>query len=306
MKNLLKELNINVHLIHKIRKATSKNHHIPWRRLYDYEIIFVVDGEIVVKTNNETYTVKQNQLNIMQPFLYHTRYIPEGKTCTYYGVHLDFFSVNNDEFSLHDAYIVPIEQKKSEVLTEEVAWLKRKRFSGIKVPSLLTIQDAKSLTSLFAKITRNTNKHKQDPYSQILLKAYAYEIIHKLLIECDKANTPLFTISKNLHEKIIADFIEIVKNEYMNNIDIDEIVMNFGLSKNHFAKIFKNSTNLAPHDYIIAYRIQKAKNLLQEGKMYINEIAESVGYPDYAYFSRLFKKKEGVSPKDFLRMHKKT
>ena len=107
MNNIFKELNVYVHLAHKIINANNKNHHIPWRRLYDYEIIFVLDGEIVVKTKKETYTVKKNQLHIMQPFLYHTRYIPEGSTCSYYGIHLDFFTVNNDDFSTHDAYVVP-------------------------------------------------------------------------------------------------------------------------------------------------------------------------------------------------------
>ena len=131
MRNILKELNIDVHLAHKIRKATEVNHRIPWRRLYDYEIIFVVDGEITVKTKKGTYTVYKNQVHIMQPFVYHTRYIPRGKSCTYYGLHLDFFSGNNDEFSTYDAYVVPIESKKDVVNDENVRWLKRKRFNEI-------------------------------------------------------------------------------------------------------------------------------------------------------------------------------
>ena len=306
MKNILNELNVDVHLAHRICNATAENHHIPWRRLYDYEIVFVTHGEIIVKTKKETYTVGKNQLHIMQPFVYHTRYIPPDKSCSYYGLHLDFFSVNNDAFSTYDAYVVPIERKENVVITEDKAWLKRKRFSGIKVPSILDIQDPKTLTTLFAKIARNAKKQAHDPYSQVLLRSNVYEIIHKLLIECEQANTTLFSPSKNLHEEIINDFIENIEHEYMNPINIDELVAGYGMSKNHFAKVFKQAMNLAPHDYVIAYRIEKAKTFLQDGELYMNEIAEKVGYPDYAYFSRLFKKKEGVSPKNFLHMHKKT
>jgi AraC-like DNA-binding protein len=86
----------------------------------------------------------------------------------------------------------------------------------------------------------------------------------------------------------------------MNELNLDEIVFKYGLSKNHFAKIFKQVTNLAPHDYLIAYRIEKAKELLKSGKYYINEVATMVGYPNYAYFSRLFKSKEGISPQNYL------
>ena len=304
MRNILKELNIDIHLVHKIRNATEENHHIPWRRLYDYEIIFVIDGEITVKTKRKTYTVQKNQVHIMQPFLYHTRYIPHGKSCTYYGLHLDFFSGNNDEFSIHDAYIIPIESKAEVVQFEDTRWLKRKRFSGLVVPHTIEIQDPKKLTSLFLKI--NHYAKQQSPYTPLLLKAVAYEITNLLFVECEKANTSLFSVSKNVHEDIIADFIEYVEHEYMHDIDLDALISSYGLSKNHFAKIFKQAMNIAPHDYIIDYRIKMAKTLIQEGGHYINEISEMVGYPDYSYFSRIFKRKEGVSPKNYLKQHKKS
>ena len=304
MRNLLRELNIEVHLAHKIHGATVENHHIPWRRLYDYEMIFVVEGEIIVKTKNKTYTVKENEIHVMPPFLYHTRIIPRDKTCTYYGLHLDFFRVNDREFSIHDAYVAPIEKREDVVSSENKDWLKRKRFSGINVLPHFAVQDAQTLKKLFSKACRINKKQADDPYFQIALNACAYEIVHAVLLECMRVGATLFTPSKNLHEDLIADFIENVENEYMNEINVDELVAGYGLSKNHFAKVFKKATNVAPHDYLIDFRIEKAKTLLQEGKYYVNEIAEMVGYPDYAYFSRIFKKKEGVSPKNYLKQHK--
>lgn len=163
------------------------------------------------------------------------------------------------------------------------------------------IQDVARLKTLFAKASRIYKRKEGDPFYQIALNACAYEIVHEVLLECARVGTTLFSPSTNLHEDIIADFIENVENEYMNEINVDELVSGYGLSKNHFTKVFKQAVNLTPHDYVVDYRIEKAKALLQEGKYYINEIAEMVGYPDYAYFSRLFKKKEGVSPKNCIK-----
>lgn len=92
----------------------------------------------------------------------------------------------------------------------------------------------------------------------------------------------------------------------MNELDLNQIAFKYGLSKNHFAKIFKQAMNLAPHDYLIAYRIKKAKDLLISGKYYVNEVAERVGFTNYAYFSRLFKNKEGISPQNYLLKNKRT
>ena len=305
MKNILKELNIEVHLAHKIIGATEENHHIPWRRLYDYEMLFVTEGEITVKTKKNTYTVAKNQVHIMPPFLYHTRFVPRGKTCNYYGLHLDFFRVKNNEFSIHEAYIVPIENNDDIVSSEKISWVKRTHFSGIHVAPIINIENPDLLKKLFSKAIRIFKNQSGDPFASIILNASASEIVHAILLECTQTNITLFTRSENLHEDIISNFIEHIETEYMHNIDVDALIKSYGLSKNHFAKIFKKATNTTPHDYIVDYRIEKAKVFLQEGSHYVNEIARMVGYPDYAYFSRLFKKKEGVSPKNYLRLQSK-
>lgn len=294
----LEELNINVHIAHFVNGANNSNHKIPWRRLYDYELIFVVDGELIVRTKTETYTVKKNQLHIMPPFTYHTRYFEADAQCSYYGIHLDFFDSSKEDFSYYEAYIVPIKSEGNDFVEQET-WLNRKRFEGIKVPSCLDIQRPKQLEALCKTICRNSAK-KNDPYLKILLNANAYAIVHHILQECEKSGQTLFSYNKNLHADIIADFIELVQHEYMNDLDLDKIVFEYGLSKNHFAKIFKQAMHMAPHNYLIDYRLEKAKELLKSGKYYINEVAEKVGYPNYAYFSRLFKNKEGVSPQNYL------
>jgi AraC-like DNA-binding protein len=295
---ILNELNIDVHVAHYVNGADNTNHKIPWRRLYDYELIFVIDGEITVKTKTETYTVKKNQLHIMPPFTYHTRYFTPGIQCCYYGIHLDFFDSSKDDFSYYDAYIVPI-RSENEDFIEQKTWLSRKRFDAIQVPALMDIHQPKQLESLFKTICKNS-KRKKDAYLKILLKSNAYAIVHHLLQECEKNGTDLFSFNKNLHADIILDFITLVEQEYMNDINLDQIVFEYGLSKNHFAKIFKQAKNLAPHDYLIAYRLEKAKDLLKSGKYYVNEVASMVGYENGAYFSRLFKSKEGISPQHYL------
>ena len=69
------------------------------------------------------------------------------------------------------------------------------------------------------------------------------------------------------------------------------------LSPFYISKIFKSETGDTPIRHLINIRLEKAKELLENGyKGSIQEVAASVGYDDAYHFSKLFKKHYGVSP----------
>ena len=74
-------------------------------------------------------------------------------------------------------------------------------------------------------------------------------------------------------------------------------------SVSHLEMIFKQTTSLSITAYIIKKRIEKAKQLLIERVLTLNEVAEAVGFTDYNYFSRIFKKEVGVSPLTFRKSY---
>lgn len=97
-------------------------------------------------------------------------------------------------------------------------------------------------------------------------------------------------------------FIKKVKaiiDENLGTVDIDFIARKMNISKNHLALKFKKHTGKTINSYITYKRMERAKQLLKEGELYIYEIASQVGYKDVAYFSRLFKKFVGCLPTEF-------
>ena len=72
------------------------------------------------------------------------------------------------------------------------------------------------------------------------------------------------------------------------------------LSPYHFARQFKASTGLAPHQYLISRRIERAQHLLRaDGELGLAEVALRVGFSDQSQFSRHFKRILGVTPRQF-------
>ena len=93
-----------------------------------------------------------------------------------------------------------------------------------------------------------------------------------------------------------------IQNNYMNTMTVKELAEKHGVSENHLFYVFNKHVNIGPIEYIKEYRLNHVKNLLITSDASIAEVAESVGYLDPLYFSRIFKGKFGVSPSMFRKI----
>jgi AraC family transcriptional regulator len=91
--------------------------------------------------------------------------------------------------------------------------------------------------------------------------------------------------------------IEYVREHLHQNIKLIELAAISQLSPYHFLRLFKQTTNVTPHQYILRCRIEKAKVLLQQGELSLAEIALQVGFCDQSHLTRCFKRLLGVTPK---------
>ena len=90
----------------------------------------------------------------------------------------------------------------------------------------------------------------------------------------------------------------------MKNISLDDMSKNMYISSVYISKVFKEKTGESPINYLINLRLEKAKDLLISTESPVKAIAQSVGYSDAYYFSKLFKKYYGNSPCKFRAINK--
>lgn len=81
------------------------------------------------------------------------------------------------------------------------------------------------------------------------------------------------------------------------DISLDEVASQCGLSKGHFIKAFRENTGLPPHQWVIDQRLERARHLMKTTDLALAEIAFSCGFSDQSHFSRLFGRAEGVTPR---------
>lgn len=83
------------------------------------------------------------------------------------------------------------------------------------------------------------------------------------------------------------------------SLTLEELSEQVGLSKSYLNTIFRASTGHSPVDFFLRLKMEEACKLLQMENGYVYEVAAAVGYSDPYYFSRLFRKIIGVSPKEY-------
>jgi AraC-like DNA-binding protein len=99
--------------------------------------------------------------------------------------------------------------------------------------------------------------------------------------------------------KLIAKAKFIIQESFENTLDMEKLARDLPMGYSSFRKAFKLITGESPNQYHLNLRLNRAKDLLATTLLNINEIADHTGFESVFYFSKLFKKKNGVSPKAF-------
>ena len=97
-------------------------------------------------------------------------------------------------------------------------------------------------------------------------------------------------------EQIVQKARMIMEDNVYGVLDMDELSHRLGISYTQFRALFKNYTGHSPYQYFLHMKINKAKEMLQTGEYSVKEVAIRLAFENQYYFSRLFKKKSGVSP----------
>ncbi len=132
----------------------------------------------------------------------------------------------------------------------------------------------------------------------------ALETVEELIKWAKASLERIFTRHEDLqgiqhYRREVRIAFEIVKKRYMEPLNAEDIAEELFVSPSYFRHLFKQDVGLTFNEYLTNYRIDIAKQMLAEGRLRVSEISEQVGYPNTKYFSMLFKKATGLSPREY-------
>lgn len=154
------------------------------------------------------------------------------------------------------------------------------------------IQD-EVLYRLLVSFFRSVYEHEET----LLCESKLIDALSYLIANYTRSATPYPFIDKA--ENTMSMVVEYIHEYLDTEISLDELSKAAMVSKYHFLRLFKSHIGLTPHQYIIAERIHKAKNLVLGGES-LSLAALQAGFSDQSHFIRSFRKIYGYSPKTLL------
>ena len=162
-------------------------------------------------------------------------------------------------------------------------------FSTVTTLQLLFSERNLDMTDLFENsdvIWQKLNKFEtiQDTY---------HWLRNILLASCE------FVLSHEDKNDMVSAIKKYIDNNYKDIISLSQIASELYISAGYARNVFKKSTGQTIFDYLVDRKIQEAKKLLQDPKYKIYEIQDLVGYTSKAHFIETFKRKTGMTPKEW-------
>jgi AraC family transcriptional regulator len=120
-------------------------------------------------------------------------------------------------------------------------------------------------------------------------------VLHLLRLSSTTSLVPPSS-QRNLTQNQISTVQDYIYDRLDQDIPLKELAASIGMSASHFCRLFKQSIGQAPHQYVIACRVERAKSLLLKEERTIAQVAHAVGFADQSHLNHHFKHLLGIPP----------
>ena len=171
--------------------------------------------------------------------------------------------------------------------------------SGLRLMSI--VREDEYVASCFDEMYREYTEGQK--MSDMMLKSSAYRLLAYLGRKYSVVESSLSFDSRKL--KRLYSLLEYISNNYSEKITTKDLANYCFISEEHLCRFFKKTVGKTVSEYINQYRVEKAAVLLSNTDDTVGSVGASVGYEDINYFSRVFKRIKGVTPKEYRKISQK-
>lgn len=239
------------------------DHHYMDRKegIEEYIFLYCMEGVGTIWVNGKRYILSENEAFCIPRFQKHCYYSDESNPWSILWVH--FKGEDTQYFPLDECKIVKFESSSA---SNRMMFL---------------------FNSLFQVLERNYTLGNF---------VYISQVLSVVLAETYYREKKDDTIEQNKH---VTNIVKYMYRHMEENLYLEDVCEKFELSKSYVNAIFLKCTQHAPMEFFTNLKMRQACNMLRGSDLYVYEIAQRLGYKDQYYFSRLFKKVVGMSPKEY-------
>ncbi len=157
--------------------------------------------------------------------------------------------------------------------------------------AVIDLQDSSCVQAILDEILQRVDKN--DLLHEARVSMLITQLLTELLLVGGDSGDSYNAKALNEHVTLALAFVE---ENYNSSISLSDMASHSCCSEFHFSRLFKKVTGYSPYEYIVKYRVNKAKNLLKNTDKSVEDIAECVGFGSASNFIRTFRELEGMTP----------
>lgn len=161
---------------------------------------------------------------------------------------------------------------------------------------VINIGDDSSTASFIDSIMELAKE--QDVQFEIKASNLIVQILTSLMLVASEKNGASHEESR---DRMVQAALEFVEKNYSANIKLGDMAQAACCSMYHFIRVFKRVTGYSPYEFLIKYRINRAKDLLRTTNVTVEAIADSIGFDSTSSFIKTFREIEGLTPLKYRR-----
>ncbi|MCC7125573.1 MAG: helix-turn-helix transcriptional regulator [Acidobacteria bacterium] len=132
-------------------------------------------------------------------------------------------------------------------------------------------------------------------------RVYAETLMHALVVHLVRhysvAGLKAVAFKHGLPPAVLARVVEFINESLAERMSLEDLAKVAGLSPSHFVAMFKRSTGVAPHQYVLLRRLDRAKDLLARSRLPIADVAVRTGFADQSHLTRMLRRHTGLTPR---------
>lgn len=244
-----------------------------------WEMVYVDKGRVKITTPGRSFYLKQGEVAFHKPNEFHTL-SADGIVAS---------NVFVMSFVCSSAAMSFFKNKVTEVPA------KLKKF-------IASIIEENNQTFHLAPVTGTELRLKEDAPigSPQMIRIHLEEFLIMLVrAEASEKNPTLFLSKESMENHLVSGIISIMEENIESRITMEEICARLNYSRAYLSKMFKNFTGHTMVEYFVKMKIDRAKDMIQEGDYNFAQISDRLAFDNPHYFSRVFKKVTNLTPSEY-------
>jgi YesN/AraC family two-component response regulator len=264
------------------------------RRIYDHEFLYCFTGNAHINLSGRDYDISPGTLVLIPPDTSHSFWVDEKFPGELYWIHFDYFYREDPQniFDLYNKMEEYVNLFLNRPLEPSLVREQPVFEGGYVFPEYLKVEQPDAVEFIIRQIYQSFTR--KDANWELRCKILLLELLELILKQTTKEDV----YYSSSHRVMVEQMKSFVRSNYCKKIHPGEVAAVTGMSVDYASRIFHKIAGMRLVEYIIRLRLSKAKALMLEPDLKLEDIAHMVGLENKNYFCRLIRKYEGLSPSD--------